>query len=462
MANNAQLPGVDRLSNLPFDILKVIFEHAYGREAYSNPAHPKRLAALCKPLNHLLYPLQRDQLFSEVLIQSHYQLNRFAKSILGNVTLANTVTSIWCEVKWHFAGSVEVKLKEENETDADFISNTTLSRLFDAVVNLESLVVVGSSHVATEVFRRSASPTRLSKLKSLDLHSEFDMINDPLSAVFLAPLARLPKLRNLTINLERDLKTIKEDNRVPLTQLWLPTVKYLSLRGPLAQCKDVGHLLSAVSTLTDLALEDTGKVKAATWASTLLGALLMPHLLTGLRLVRIHPTHANDISSALEAFPALKTLSVGGAGVILKPAFYDALTGLPVETLVYELDLRGVKCSDLTKLVKGKKAHATLSRLILDHIANDEDEGHFPTWTRSFTPAQLEKFVGVAEEEGLELEGTAIWALEQDEEMDLDDLLAMIPVLKERWRQRAINMEQMCANGGFGAGGGGGGGAFWF
>ncbi|GAA6012003.1 hypothetical protein JCM10207_003456 [Rhodosporidiobolus poonsookiae] len=417
MVDDTQLLGTDRFSTLPLDVLKPIFDEAFGEDAWHQPNLPRRLHSLRR-------------------------VARFTACILANPVLAQIVEFVIIAPKWKFGGSIENKLKREDYVDTNNISEDQLAALFDAIVNVQHLVAVGSTQVADVILAPNAPPTRFAKLDTLNLAAEFITVSDPLSAAHLAPLCRLPKLERLTIEVERDCTTVKKDKVIPSAPLALPALSSLTLRGPLAQCSDLYALLAAAPALTALDLEDTGKCKVATWTTDLLGKLPAPHKLTSLKINRAHATHPNDIFPALPALSALKILVVGGAGCILKPAFYDALHALPVEQLGFELDLRGVKTADLTKLVKGATKHAHLKMLLLDHIANDKDEGHFPTWTRSFSPKQLEKFMDVAEAEGIELEGTALWALNEEEVCNFNDLLRMIPMLKDRYRRRAIEFEE--------------------
>ncbi|GAA5854489.1 hypothetical protein JCM8547_004861 [Rhodosporidiobolus lusitaniae] len=103
---------------------------------------------------------------------------------------------------------------------------------------------------------------------------------------------------------------------------------------------------------------------------------------------------------------------------------------LPLERLAFGIGVKGVATAEMTKLTSGPTKHRSLEMLRLDNIANDGMEGRFPEWTTRFTPKGVEKLMNLSKKEGIELDGTALDAWNDDKGVPVADLIAAMDSYK--------------------------------
>ncbi|GAA5916964.1 hypothetical protein JCM6882_005072 [Rhodosporidiobolus microsporus] len=439
-------------------LLSILESVAEDPSSYPDfPSLPRRLPVLRAPVCKAVLPAARTLLYRDVRLRSFDQVVRFAHTVVENPSLGAKVKELFINVGWAFEGRLEAPIKEEKEPPEE-LSVDLVRKMLDALVNVEEIVVVGSSVLAQATLEASGSEQRFQRLRLLTLHSTFEDFPDPFHPSHFTSLHHFPRLELLNINCERDptrLKPHDDDDAVPPASC--PRLTGISFSGPLAECDALDRTIEAFPSLNQLFLRDTTEANTRTWAIDLLSHVQNPSLLEALLVNRTHDftgvfidrstQMGSDITPFLFKCPNLRFLSIGGKGMAaLKPAFYTAISSLPrLTSLHFGLHLRNVATADLSKVIKEKKP--PLTRLTLDHIADDKLAGIFPEWTRRFTPGGLKKLLKLAEKEGVEVEGDVLWALHRDPGVPMADMLELMPKYKASYLAYALDQEQMLMEG---------------
>ncbi|GAA5971840.1 hypothetical protein JCM11641_001534 [Rhodosporidiobolus odoratus] len=448
MAQNPQ-QDVDHFSRLPRDILTSIFEWAYGCDAYASPKNKQRIASLVAPISKRLLPLQREQLFGYLDVGSAERLSSLCTLVMLNADIAKAIKNLDINLGWSWCGGFARPVKVEAVHHLPSVDS--LRRLFNALINLQDLSVVGSSRVAQAAMDPIQAPKRFRELTSLFLQASFDAFSDPFNVAHLVGLSHWAKLESFTYKVEREEASVHIEC-IPgsyLLPLWppdplpsFPSITGLRVTGPLSKSIVLLSLLKTMPSLTSLALFDSYD-PGANFVRDLFKALPNPSLLESLRFERSAPTHPSDLGPFLPSLTRLQSLVVGGEGVQIKKSSYDAFHKLPLTFLWFTLGLKGVFSSELVKLVKGADKHPTLRRIDLDHIKMCAHEGHFAEWTKRFSPHTFQKFLDAAEAEGVEVQGDACDALmDYDDSVPFDELLDGMEMYKERYANFARGLEE--------------------
>ncbi|GAA5904774.1 hypothetical protein JCM6882_008370 [Rhodosporidiobolus microsporus] len=441
----------DRLSSLPRDVQSLIFAFAYGKDAYSSPTSPKRLALLARPISKALLPVQRESLYGQVVLTSYHQLDRFARAVNGSAAIAKEVRGLAIDVNWRSHGTIENPVKVE-VANLSSTSRAALRQLFQAVVNLQWLDVKGSSRVAAAILALPGADSRFQSLEALALESSFDSFTGPFNLPHFLCVEHWTKLDSLTYIVEREVDSLRletDANFIPVLPPkpapTFPQVKSLHLEGPVAKSVWNLALFPSFTSLTALTLHDSAD-ETGSYGKRVFQALPNSQLLESLSYKRSDATHQIDMATITPFLRDVVDLLVGGEGVLIKHSFYVAINKLPLRTLTFDIGLKGVQTAELSKVVSGDNKHATLTKLYLDHIKHCAHEGFFPEWTQRFQPKGLEKFLSLAEREGIEVGGQALWALSHvDDRVPISELLANMDDYKARYRNFAIGLETSAA-----------------
>jgi hypothetical protein len=438
-------------SSPPRDVKDLIFDMAFKRGSVYHSDSAQRLRCLIRPFSKALLGSQRVALYGDVRLTSYRQLARFAQTVTKNLDIAKAVKNVVVEFEWKWEGGLEFPVKEE-KADANTPPSPVLAALFQATVNLEYLAIVGSSRVAKVALSSPNGGSRFQHLQSLILESNFSGWSDPYHLSHLVSLQNWTKLHHFTYVVERDADEIEAETTAPFRALLdvphsfpsLNSINSLELGGPLSKPVFILKLFPLFPSLTSLSLDDTSP-SPANFISKVFDALPNPHLLTQLEVSKSDSSHPSDISPLIPLLPALEVLEIGGEGVQVKARFFEQLKKLTsLRLLTFNLGVRGITTSELTKLLTGPNRHSSLKQCYLDHIKDCAHEGSFPEWTKRFKPQKFEQLLDKVEKEGvIHVDGDAVWALRMGEEIsDIDELIEDIPMLKERYRNFAIGLQQ--------------------
>ncbi|GAA5906640.1 hypothetical protein JCM6882_008081 [Rhodosporidiobolus microsporus] len=425
----------------------LIFAFAYGKDAYSSPTSPKRLALLARPISKALLPVQRESLYGQVVLTSYRQLDRFARAVNGSAAIAKEVKGLTIDVNWRSHGTIENPVKVE-VADPSVPSTADLRQLFQAVVNLQWLDVTGSSRVAAAILALPGADSRFQSLKSLSLVSSFSTFADPFNLPHLLGVEHWPALQSVSYVVEREVDSLNMEMDADLVPILaprpaptFPQVRSLRLEGPVAKSVWNLALFPSFTSLTSLVLHDSVD-QTGSYGKSVFQALPNPQLLQFLSYKRFDATHQIDMATITPFLRDVVHLVVGGEGVVVKHSFFVAINKFPLRTLTFDIGLKGVQTIELNKVVSGDNKHPTLEKLYLDHIKDSSDEGLFPEWTKRFQPKGLEKFLDLAEREGIEVSGSAVDALDGfDDSVPIGELLDNMDEYKARYRNFAISAE---------------------
>ncbi|GAA6029768.1 hypothetical protein JCM8097_001040 [Rhodosporidiobolus ruineniae] len=429
------MPGhnQDRLSSLPRDVLALIFSYT---------DKPARL----RPLSKTLWPVQQAALYQHARFRTVATFAKFVKTVLEHPDhLGKLVEGLVVYNEWKKWDSIAHPVKIEREPDANCPSTTTLRQLFRALVNLKSLSVTGSSRIAEAALSPVGADQRFKQLESLDLHSSVSGWQDPTYVAHFVGIEHWQQLR--VFNYITEARVQPGGGLIPVPPPEpcpsFPHVKALTVHAPLGGTWKTLDLFKLFSGLTHLA------VHASADGSTSFGVELLKTLpnrsaLVALDLVRTDGQHPADIAPVLPDLVNLTSLSVGGEGMIVKKKFYEAIAKLTsLRELSFSIGCKGVATAPLTKVISGADKHPSLETLVLDHIRDCAHGGYFPEWTSRFKPKGLEKFLKVADREDVEVVGDALWALDHDEGGPIDDIIDDMQAYKQRYRDFAINTENL-------------------
>jgi hypothetical protein len=314
--------------------------------------------------------------------------------------------------------------------------------LFPSLENIVDASFSGSSRLASLILRPEVAAFHLPKLSVLNLSSTFRSFDDPFDPSYYSTLPYYTGLGRLTLKVLRSPQSIRvspKSELLPVTSLTSSIIN-LDLSGPLTSSKtSVKRLIASISYLSSLTLNDESNESAIyDFLSSLDDCFDVDFLEISAPSVRA-PLPDEIGSEALSAYSSLDYLVVGG-GIPSDPSFYEPLHSLPLEVLSFSQGAK-INLVELTKLIK---EHESLETIVLNNISQRkigtriEDMGvpyarkvgkgcgiypdwELPVWTEDLTQAGLEKFWRVAARNGLTLRGTAIDALEVEDEFEEEE-----------------------------------------
>lgn len=354
-----------------------------------------------------------------------------------------------CVAHLHF----DIKLDQEagldwktpSETkDPLFPSNEQLKKtLLPLLSNILDISISGSSRLASLILRPEVAAFSLPKLVHLELRSTFADLDDPFHPSYYSTLSYYTTLHHLSLSVLRNPLNIRLSSKPPPPDLELDyAIRDLELSGPLTTSQSsVKRLLKQVGYFHSLKLRDECQNSIIfEFLDAVIAVCSPPDIYTlelyapGLDLTSSDLTRAGSLCE----FQHLSYLSVGGA-CSSASSFYSTLGHIALEVLAFregaEVDL-----GQLTKLIKGPERMESLETIVLDTVKGKigtriEEEGvpykdgvegeyqtypnwEFPKWTKRFSRRGLEKLWRVAERNGVQLSGSAIDALEVEDEYE--------------------------------------------
>jgi hypothetical protein len=444
---------LDRLSSLPVELLREIYELAYPR----NEAKPSA------PLSKRHLPFFLERLYSSASVKSYVDFARLCRAITRNRGFGVLIKHLSVDlpfVERRRPGVGGEKEKVEQEWPFQWLNPNKVIFFFRHLSAANSIRLSGSTYLVQSLL----SPVvvlDLINLTDLSLRSTFDSLEDPFHPAWYSTLPFLTKLESLTIDVERKADTIVARHPPPqgLSPILMPSLFALTLRGPLTSSPSVAQLIGSFADIFDLSLSD---YYAKTSLVPLVKALEMPE-----RLFRL----ALDAGHALEYDPALETvlldlkglefLELAGGCASSSPSFYDTLRKIPdLSSLDLGMDAPA-STKQLIELISGPRRHPKLKALRLGVVwgnSGDTADGssnpffngevrpshsfqdwptltfspflisppsipsHFPSfapclqwilpdWTRSFSRKGLERLIRKAKTAGVKVDGDSVEAM---------------------------------------------------
>ena len=358
----------------------------------------------------------------------------------------------------------EERSRWEEAEDRQIPSDEAFNHLLNQLTKLEELEIEGSSRLALKVI--PVDPEEVTRfpfrktLKALDLTSTFPSLRDPflhLSHLWLHEYDRLtsfsydvrrspdamplpyPDPNNEYHRLEREFEaSIVDPSRL----------RDLSLTGPFAASSGPREFLKRCTSLESLALNDT---HVHCILGYLLGGVPHPERIRHLQLWLSDDDavgHEDQILEQLPRFTSLKTILVQGPWVPLDLDFYSILSHLPLERISIKLETE-VSLDQLVRLVSGPEKMSTLKRITLDNVdavrgdALPRDQGdeavrdadliglgwNLADWSETFTREGLKRFLEVAKEENVAVDGYAVAALDIEDawEVEMEYYRSIVP-----------------------------------
>ncbi|BGP15053.1 hypothetical protein JCM10213v2_003008 [Rhodosporidiobolus nylandii] len=197
------LPGVDRLSLLPDELLDLVFSFAFDFDVLE-PEAP-----LCThlPLSKRLYRVQRDVLCREVRLDSYLRFTSSAATVRASAAFLLTIRTFVVSIPWaREPGDLPTLEKAQPSS----VTSMAVQAVLQSLSNLRKLSVYGS--IALSFLRWSVAPARLAPLERFEVDalpnpgklSALDLMGDDegdleYSNEFFSLLPMFPNLRELRL-----------------------------------------------------------------------------------------------------------------------------------------------------------------------------------------------------------------------------------------------------------------------
>ncbi|GAA5974753.1 hypothetical protein JCM5350_001277 [Sporobolomyces pararoseus] len=425
-------PNLDYLSPLPATILKCIFDIAQSSET-----------PLVTPLARRYLQFQQEPLFHRVSLKSYEQLDELCKTAETKPNLMRCIAHLHVDIKLEQAAGLDWKSPSETKDPLVPSDEQLRKTLFPLLSNTLDISISGSSRLASLILRPEVAAFSLPKLVHLHLCSTFADLDDPFHPSYYSRLSYYTNLHHLSLSVRRNPLSIRLSSKPapPVLQLDHCIVS-LELSGPLTVSQpSVERILRQIGYFDSLKLRDECQnsvifefldVVAEIDCSWDFSALDLSAL--GLGSTRSKQARVASFSE----FRSLSHLSVGGAcstASSCNSTLQDSAIGVLAFREEAEVDL-----DKLTELIKGSEKIETLETIILDTVKGkignrieeerapyrDGIDGEyqtypdweFPRWREGFSRRGSEKLWRVAERNGVQLRGSAMDALEVEDEYE--------------------------------------------
>ncbi|GAA5909623.1 uncharacterized protein JCM6883_004574 [Sporobolomyces salmoneus] len=427
-------PDQDHFSLLPPELLGKIFSGIEGTDS-----------SLVNPISKRFLPFQRETLYNRVTVRTYEQVDKLCWTAENN---PNLLSEYVAQVQIYMKDSFDEITGQKTEMeDPLFPTSARIKQLFSVLTKVTKLSIGDSSRIASLVPTPQVAISSLPNLSNLRLSSNLDGFDDPFNPSFYTSLSNYTNLDKFYLYVYRDSASVRlAPKPPPAISPSLPSLLSLTLEGALSTSHvSVRRPISSFSTIQELRLEDTSE-HSRMWE--FVESLECPEDLSYLSLQRytanLTPPH-DSILDAVAGLADLSTLVLAGDVGTLYSAFPKALRKLPLIVLGFESDTE-VDLKELTKLIKGPGKHGTLRTIWFDNVEgkvgtkiDDIGEPYFdmgtssfgmfldwevPYWPDAFTKEEFKEFLKLAKQEGIEIKGRAIEAIEVDDQVEeeLDDL----------------------------------------
>ncbi|GAA6045124.1 hypothetical protein JCM8097_000600 [Rhodosporidiobolus ruineniae] len=443
-------PKVDRLSPLPPELLRRIFQLAYVDGGYVRA-----------PLSRSLAPFHNELVYNSVNLDCYRCLKRFTRSILANPENGKLVKVL------RF-GSKEIG---EHEDGPKPPTRKLLLKLFAATPNIGGLFFRGDTPLIPLILEPDFAKTHFRNLAILSIHASFLHVQHPFDPSHYMALEHYPSLAVLELHIDRlpanpvlpiphspSLKSTQHFQSLNVLRLWSTDLDATSAQAMLSSCRRLTHL-----TLSD----GSGKVNLFDLANHLPNPSLLTH--ATLHRFKVEEGGAQPVDDPL---PFLRrTLSLESLGLVGCVNFSPAVfTFLHTLTSLHTLDIGPHTPLDpalLLSFLNPSRRHPSLRTLKLSNVfalrgvkTNPQDltdvwleeatmqprlppGWQVPVWG-DWNEGLVEQVRAAAEKMGIEVEGTTFEAAEIQEEFlaELDKIEGFLEVMAEQqafaWEARMM------------------------
>ncbi|GAA5962508.1 hypothetical protein JCM3765_003710 [Sporobolomyces pararoseus] len=419
---------IDYLSRLPPELIQTIFDQFESRDR-----------ALVNPLSKRFVPFQQLRLYRTVSLSSYDQLDKLCYTAKTTQGLMDKLVSF--EVNILPQSDDRSNLNPETEEEDPLVpTSEEVKTLLSTLDNVSSVEVRGSSRLAALLLSSEVSIKYLPKLVDLGIASTLSDFDDPFHPAFYSSLVSYTELEEFSLFVWRNHQSIRLSTK-PLPDIYPSRMSIfsVSLYGPLSSsATSVNALLTSFGYLGMLDLADYSPTSRM---YDLLDALDCPEGLVFLCLKRFStegPPPQGSIVDRLTKFTSLDRLVLAGSSAPVSSEFYSALRALPLEDIAFGLEA-DVDLEKLAKVISGPQKHASLRRISFENViakkgttfeemnyeiytgpSGDEfgpyPDWELPRWSERFKPDTLKKFLKTAKKEGIKVDGSALEALEIEEE----------------------------------------------
>ncbi|GAA5821994.1 hypothetical protein JCM11251_004815 [Rhodosporidiobolus azoricus] len=391
----------DYLSHLPAELLSKIF----------HLAHSSGGATSIAPLSKALLPFLHEVLYASVEIDTYSQLRNFCQTIRKVEERGEQVRTL--DVKFGYRWKPMPFLVDEGEDPLN-PSNDELLHLFRRLKSLRTLMLNGSTRIALLVLSPQVAGGCLPQLDELFLKSSFAGIDDPYHISLYNDLAFYRNLRLFSLVIERSASSIKPSSKPSHNPYFsFPPLDRLRLNGPTAASPGAPGLLASFGIVHHLEVLDDSCTSSS--LLPLLNAFGNSDEAYALSLRSYEAPYDPILTTSLLRFTQLDRLELGGT---------SRISALQIEALVSgPKKHNALKCLtfDQTNAKMGTRIQEDANGVLCDW--HPSGWGYYPDWvlphfTETCSRSGLKKLLLVAQQDGVEVDGEAVEAIEVDEAFD--------------------------------------------
>ncbi|GAA5974731.1 hypothetical protein JCM5350_001268 [Sporobolomyces pararoseus] len=399
---------IDYLSRLPPELIQNIFDLAcYSRSSLAVP-----------PSRYLKSFVERS-LYSQTFVDSYRSLGLFCHRVTQ--ARLDQIRSLNLNLREYPYMYLDADEEDPHlPADEDFVS------LLQRLTALEDLQIQGSARLALLVLSPPVAISSLPNLRSLDLDSPFDPLDDPFHPLHYTVLAHYPSLEKLDLSISRESTSISSFPSNPIPSSFLPfaSIKSFTLYGLELTSPHIPALLASLVNVTEVSIIDENEHSKV---GGLANYLPSPGSLLQLEIVSFSDPDPDSPSPSptlsLKRFSNLRSLSISYAVDLRSISFHQDLgslvhlrsltLGFDTELSVFNLS-RSLDVLNLESLVlEGLKTHIKKT---------DPETIERPAWTNVFSREGFRKLVEKCQQKGIKLSGGSFGAFELEEQFDRREL----------------------------------------
>ncbi|GAA6019844.1 hypothetical protein JCM10207_003719 [Rhodosporidiobolus poonsookiae] len=400
----------DRLTALPVELLEHI----------CHLVHDLDPTLYLGRVSSAFVPLARQLVFRKVRTSGSGELSRLCEIVEGadEVGAAVKKLAVWCNDRcW--------------PDDAAELPDARFSDLLARLPGLIVLSIVGTGRLV-EVFLQPETAKFCQTLEHLHIVDPLRQWANPFDPAYWSALRHCPQLYTLELDINRDGRSLAlHTQEVVPPRIESPFLWDISLRGSLIGSFYATPLLLMLPPCHSLTLTDTnphGAWNTILQMPDLLDDLPSPECLETLDVeARADPSVPirNIWDETLLRFPNLSDLSLGPC--TYKPASFSRLAFPPaLKALTLYGHTPNLAARDIKPLLSDPTRLPALESFTLDTI-RVRDGGEFHAegpvpgvpvvyWTEDFSHGDMEEIVKIARERGVQLDGDAVWIVQDGEE----------------------------------------------
>ncbi|GAA6034506.1 hypothetical protein JCM8097_005363 [Rhodosporidiobolus ruineniae] len=374
----------DYLTSLPSELLGHVCDYVPAADVSS-------LALVCRAL----VPFARTRRFKAINVYGSSNLTRLCKVIEASPRAAEHVERL------------EICFYQYSSQDDGSPTNRVVLKLLQRLTSLKTLAIRRSTRLIKALLADTRTKRLLPSLNRLVLQDPFDGWSTPLDPAHFQVLSQFPHLFKVEIDVMRKADTIaqRRAGRHDFEDFKSQWKWDVTLSGTIAEA---GPFLLAVPEVRSLYLTDPETSSSLEVVNLLRYVEAQtPHGLTTLSVsCPLTDEAIEKLAGVLPVFHDLHILDF--VHITFSASLLATISRLPSLTKLYVQSECTLSGSDAKSLLLGSHACATLSFLLLDHLGHTYEYGPRPDFDASFTEAEMEEIIDVADARQVELRGGAV------------------------------------------------------